>query len=192
MLAGSILDWRQRQTEARRVEREKRASRAAMRRRVVAVAVLAGLAVFGVVTTLALVATSQRDAARRQTALAQELAGFDPRVLYTYFATATRTTFRSVRLTASGGSRVSVTCTRGCKPWRTTLRGRGEQTVAVPNLRGAALPAGEEIRFLVTETNIGEVTKFKALRRRAPARTSFRCRPPGSSIPASEVPERCP
>ncbi len=192
VLAGSILDWRQRQTEARRVAQEERASRAALRRRIVAVAALAGLAVFGVVTALALVATSERDEARRQTALAQELAGFDPRIIYQYFATPDRTTFRSVRLTASGGSRVIVTCTRGCRPWRTILRGQGEQTVTVANLRRAVLPRGEEVRFLVTETNIGEVTTYKALRRRPPARTSFRCRPPGSSIPASEVPARCP
>jgi hypothetical protein len=191
VLAGSILDWRQRQTAARRVEHEKRASRAAMRRRIVAVAILAGLAGLGVLTALARVAISQRDEANRQTALAQELAGFDPSLTYLYLAFGDRTIFRAVRVLAPGGSRVIVTCTQGCAPWTTTLPGHGEQAVTVPNLRRAAVPPGEKVRLLVTGTNIGQLTTFTALRRRAPTRTSLRCRPPGSSIAASEVPAGC-
>jgi hypothetical protein len=81
VLAPSVLDWRTRQTAERRAADQRRAARAATRRRLFRVAGVLGAAAFAAMLALALLANSQRNAAetqrtaaRKQAALAGRLA----------------------------------------------------------------------------------------------------------------------
>ena len=77
VLAPSVLDWRTRQTAARRAEEQRRAARAVARRRVLRVGASVGVIAFMIVAALALVAEAQRNDARHQALRARLLAQRD-------------------------------------------------------------------------------------------------------------------
>jgi hypothetical protein len=74
VLAPSVLAWRTRQTAAKRLAAQRQAARAATRRRVLRALGLAGLLAFAAVALLALLAYSQRNAAKDQEARARTAA----------------------------------------------------------------------------------------------------------------------
>jgi hypothetical protein len=74
VLAPSVLAWRTRQTAAQRLEEQRRAARAATRRRLLRLVALVGVLGFAAVLALALVANDQRNEAQQQEALARALA----------------------------------------------------------------------------------------------------------------------
>jgi hypothetical protein len=71
VLAPSILDWRSRQTAAKRAEEQRRMARAAVRRRLLRLGGILGAAAFALIVVLAIAANSQRNQARHQAALAR-------------------------------------------------------------------------------------------------------------------------
>ncbi len=71
VLAPSILDWRSRQTAAKRAEEQRRMARAAVRRRLLRLGAILGAAAFALILFLAIAANSQRNQARHQALLAR-------------------------------------------------------------------------------------------------------------------------
>ena len=202
-----LVPWiSQRREEARLVEEHRRHElrRCELRRervrarRLVVLASLAGtlFVVAAVVAIVAVWAVGQRDAAeiRRAAAavLAEELAGFDPRVFYDYLypGAGNEIVMTAFRVIAQRGVRVRVGCT-DCPPWATTVSGSAEKTISVPTLRGRRLGPGTHIRVLSTNRNIGNVVVL-TVRGRMLHRSDTGCRPRGSRVAASKVPARCP
>jgi len=100
---------------------------------------------------------------------------------------------RNVRVTqlnvrGPGGSKVRVTCTRGCRTFNGTIRrGLGIKTLRIASLRNRILLHRADVRVFITRPGaIGTHIRFK-IRNGAVLKGPRQCLPPGSFSPG-----RCP
>jgi hypothetical protein len=211
VLAPSVLAWRTRHTAVRRIEEQRRAARAATRRRLLRIVGIVAAVGFAAVTVLAIIANEQRNEAQQQevrarelasrarsdAVLLRELAAFDPTFEVRVTRRPSRLRFDEMFVNAPQGTVITAACIpRGCERFRRTVPGpAARQDTSITTIAGHAVPYGIRLRIVVAQRNIGKVAEYRTVRRTSKPlrRTRFeRCRPPGSRVAPADVRARCP
>jgi Novel STAND NTPase 1 len=202
VLASPILDWRARQSAARRVAEEKRSARAARRRLLWRGGVAA--AFVGLALVLAIVVLQRRNdtlAARnarlaaaqalRAERLSRTISAFSGAVTsrYNYVLLGRRFVFRTFTVVGPAGAAVRISCSsRACGTVRGTIPASGAWKVPLASLPHVEL--GSDIGVLVTHDGLGKQYTLTATHNGLNA-TGQVCRPRGSRIPVSLLPSPC-
>ena len=183
VLAPSILDWRSRERE--------RAARRRMRLSIVGVIGIA-LACIAIAVLIGIHRVNQADAARKEAALTRSIAAFDAATQsrYGFSQPSGAFVFHPLEVTSQPGAHVEGTtsCTR-CGRFSGVIGPTGN--IAIRGIEGSPLPVGTTVSILVTSRGIGKRFEFR-IHEAGVETTRERCRPRGSPVAETTLPEPCP
>jgi hypothetical protein len=194
VLAPSVLDWRTRQTAEARAEEQRRAARAVARRRLMRIATLIGVIAFIAVVALALLANAQRLRANRYAALSLETANFRPTYATNTIPVNGGVLVNSLAVTAPPRTMITAWCQPAwlCPRFRHVVHGPAAQAVTISSLTNRNLGAGSHVTILSVRRDVGQLLVYRAVSGQGLVSQQTPCRPTGSAIPASQLPDSCP